>query len=329
MRNYDIYGIGNALVDSEYMVSEEFLNLTGFPKGNMTLTNLTNRRNLTHLLEVEHNYQMLKLAGGGSAANTLVAASQVGIKAYYSCKIGNDDKGKFFLKEIANHGIKSNAIAKGGYTGECISMVTPDAERTMVTNLGVSEEFSVNELYPKALCESKILYIEGYLIGSPNGLDAVLRAQAIARKSGVKVALTLSDKVMIENFRPAFDAVFKNGVDILFCNAQEGMLWTNAHTINRAAVILSKACPTSVITCGKDGALVSEAQKICHVPGFEVSAVDTTGAGDNFAGAFLAKLCQGLTHEEAALYANRSASTLVKFYGARLPASGMDDLCKL
>ena len=326
MTIYDIYGIGNALVDSEYRVSDDFLELAGFQKGNMTLTNLTDRRNLTHLLEVEHNYKVLKLAGGGSAANTVVAASQVGSRAFYSCKVGNDDKGKFFLKELSNLRIESNAIAKEGYTGECISMVTPDAERTMVTSLGISEDFSADDLCSKALCESKILYIEGYLVGSPKGLEAVLQAQSIARESAVKVALTLSDKVMIENFRSAFDTVLKNGVDILFCNAEEGKFWTETHSIHGAARGLSEICSTSVITCGKDGALVSQGKNVSHIPGFDVRALDTTGAGDNFAGAFLAKLCQGLEYEEAALYANRLASTVVTSYGARLSARALKEL---
>ena len=326
MTIYDIYGIGNALVDSEYRVSDDFLELAGFQKGNMTLTNLTDRRKLTHLLEVEHNYKVLKLAGGGSAANTVVAASQVGSRAFYSCKVGNDDKGKFFLKELSNLRIESNAIAKEGYTGECISMVTPDAERTMVTSLGISEDFSADDLCSKALCESKILYIEGYLVGSPKGLEAVLQAQAIARESAVKVALTLSDKAMIENFRSAFDTVLKNGVDILFCNAEEGKFWTETHSIHGAALGLSEICSTSVITCGKDGALVSQRKNVSHIPGFDVRALDTTGAGDNFAGAFLAKLCQGFEYEEAAFYANRLASTVVTSYGARLSARALKEL---
>ena len=326
MPTYDIYGIGNALVDVEYMVSEELLLLTGYPKGNMTLTNLTKRRALSQLLEEKCRDQALKFCGGGSAANTLVAASQSGSKTFYSCKVGNDDRGKFFLEEIRDQGIASNSVAQHGYTGECISMVTPDAERTMVTNLGISEEFSESDLKPEALRESKILYIEGYLIGSREGLNAVLKAQTIAKSAGVKIALTLSDPAMVNNFKTSFNTIFNLGIDILFCNDEEAMLWTNTTTREKASLVIRESCPAFAITCGKDGVIISDGDKTSHIPGVLVTPVDTTGAGDNFAGAFLARLCQGFGFKEAAIFANRSASILVKHFGSRYSASMLEEL---
>jgi sugar/nucleoside kinase (ribokinase family) len=320
MDRYDVYGIGNALVDTEYEVTDEFLNLAKLPKGVMTLIGAEDRQRLIHLLEQEHEHQAVKLSGGGSAANTVVAVSQLGGRAFYSCKVANDDTGDLFVRDLKDLGIDTNLSdsREPGVTGECISMVTPDAERTMTTHLGITEHFSIAELQTEVLQSSKILYIEGYLVSSPTGLDAALEAQAIASAAGVKVALTLSDPAMVENFKNAFDTIISRGVDILFCNTDEASLWTSTTTREASVAVIGEACPNFAMTCGSDGAIISDGSEVFHVPGFPTTPVDTTGAGDNFAGAFLAKLCQGLNHQEAATFANQSASMLVANFGARL-----------
>ena len=328
MEKYDVYGIGNALVDTEYEVTDEFLNLAKLPKGLMTLIGEDDRRRLIQLLEHEHEHQIIKLSGGGSAANTVVAVTQLGGTAFYSCKVADDDIGEFFLKDLTDLGIHTNLgeSRETGVSGQCISMVTPDAERTMTTHLGITEKFSSAELQPDALRNSKILYIEGYLVSSPSGLDAALEAQNIARASGVKVALTLSDPAMVENFKNAFDTIISRGVDILFCNAEEASLWTSTTTREDAVSVIGEACPNFAMTCGADGAIISDGHEVFTVPGFPTSPVDTTGAGDNFAGTFLVNLCQGKNHRDAALFANRSASTLVSNFGARLTMDMVNDL---
>ena len=326
MDAYDVYGIGNALVDTEYKVTDEFLDLAKLSKGVMTLIGEEERRRLIQLLEQEH--QVIKLSGGGSAANTVVAVAQLGGTAFYSCKVADDEIGEFFLKDLANLGIHTNLeeSLEAGVSGQCISMVTPDAERTMITHLGISEEFSSAEIQPDALRSSKILYVEGYLVSSRLGLDAALEAQSIARSSGVKVALTLSDPAMVENFKNAFDTIISRGVDILFCNAEEACFWASTKTKEDAVSVIREACPNFAITCGADGAIISDSHEVFTVPGFPAPPVDTTGAGDNFAGTFLVKLCQGQNHREAALFANRSASTLVSNFGARLTMEMVEDL---
>ena len=228
MGNYDVYGIGNALVDTEYEVTDEFLELAKLPKGVMTLIEEEDRRRLIALLEREHEHLAVKLAGGGSAANTIVAISQLGGSTFYSCKVANDTTGDFFMKDLLDLGVHTNLgdDREPGVTGECISMVTPDAERTMTTHLGITQKLSTGELDPDALRNSGTLYIEGYLVSSPTGFEAALEAQSIARQAGVSVALTLSDPSMVESFKTSFDELITQGVDILFCNIDEASLWT-------------------------------------------------------------------------------------------------------
>lgn len=320
MKKYDVYGVGNALVDTEYEVHEKFLADAELPKGMMTLIEADDRKRLIHLLEEEHEHEVIKLAGGGSAANTIVAIAQFGGKTFYSCKVANDDKGDFFMHDLKDAGVATNLDngRESGVTGECISMVTPDAERTMTTYLGITRELSPNELVPDAIKDSRYLYIEGYLVSSPSGLEAAIEAQKIALDSGVSVSLTLSDPAMVSNFKTAFDELVANGVELLFCNEEEASLWTGKESRDDVVSAMRQACPKFAITCGKEGALVCDGNDVTMVEGVPAKAVDTTGAGDMFAGAFLYAICNGASFPEAAALANKSAALLVTNFGARL-----------
>jgi sugar/nucleoside kinase (ribokinase family) len=326
MKKYDVYGIGNALVDTEYEVDDEFIAATRWQKGIMTLIEADERKELIHLLEEKHEHQVVKLAGGGSAANTIVIVAQLGGSSFYSCKVANDRTGDFFMKDLGEAGVDTNLSdnREPGVTGECISMVTPDAERTMTTHLGITQNLSVKEIDEEALENSTYLYIEGYLVSSPTGFEAALKAQSIARQAGVMVTLTLSDPAMVENFKEAFDRVVSLGVDILFCNEDEAMLWTGAETRDEAIKIIQEACPKFAITCGKEGAIVCDGVEVSMVPGIQTKPVDTTGAGDIFAGSFLFAVSRGKSFREAAVLANSAASLLISNYGARLTADVVD-----
>ena len=326
---YEIYGIGNALVDSEYLVSDSVLKDSGFVKGTMTLVDQAERAQLITLLEQTANLSLSKLAGGGSAANTAVTTALLGASTFYSCKVSKDKIGDFFVQDLADLGVSTNLADQRpeGVTGECISMITPDGERTLVTHLGITQTFSVAELNEQALASSKYLYIEGYLVSSPSAIEAVHRAQAIAVDAGVKVALTLSDVGMVENFRDAFQNLIDTGVDILFCNEDEAKLWTGETDRTLAANALQMSCPQIAMTLSGDGALVTaEADGTELIPGARVQPVDTTGAGDTFAGGVLYGLSQGQTLAEATALAHRLASQVVSRFGARLSA---DEIAKI
>lgn len=320
MKTYDVYGIGNALVDTEYKVDDDFLKAAKLPKGLMTLIEASDRKRLIHMLEQEHEIQVIKQAGGGSAANTIVAVAQLGGRTYYTCKVASDETGDFFMRDLKSAGVETNLDdgREPGITGKCISMVTPDAERTMTTHLGITQDLSVRELNVDVLAQSRYLYIEGYLVTSSTSLDAALTAQDVARKSGTIVSLTLSDPSMVENFKQSFDNFARRGVDLIFCNEDEAMLWTGASSRETAMENLKTLCRTVAMTCGKEGALVHDGKVTTMVPGVPAKAVDTTGAGDMFAGAFLSAINAGHSYAEAAAFANRAASLLVSSYGARL-----------
>lgn len=224
------------------------------------------------------------------------------------------------MKDLKDAGVDTNLSHKRekGATGQCISMVTPDAERTMATCLGITNFLSPAELDPDALRRSNRLYIEGYLVSSTTGFQAALEAQEIAISSDVSVALTLSDPLMVENFKANYELFIERGVDLLFCNLQEAKLLTGSDSIGACAALLKKICRTFVITCGEDGSTAFDGTQQTHAQAVPTKAVDTTGAGDIFAGAFLHSLCAGNSFPEANALANKSASLLVSRFGARL-----------
>ena len=330
MKQYDVYGIGNALVDTEYEVDDAFLDHANLPKGIMTLIGEEERKGLICLLEDEHEHLAVKQAGGGSAANTMVIVSQLGSHAFYSCKVAADSAGDFFVKDLSHAGVDTNLSEdrEQGATGQCISMVTPDAERTMTTCLGITNLLSPNELNRDALKSSSYLYIEGYLVSSTTGFEAALEAQEIASAADVSISLTLSDPAMVENFKANYDQLLSRGVDLLFCNHDEARLLTGADSIDDCILALKEICKTFVITRGKDGSVAFDGQNLTTATSVTTKAVDTTGAGDIFAGAFLHCLCLGLGFSEANELANKFASQLVSRFGARLTQEEVDILIK-
>ncbi len=319
MQRYHVYGLGAALVDTELEVSDEFLERANIEKGLMTLVDEARQAELLALLE-DHLVGS-KRASGGSACNSIIAASYFGAKTYYSCKVANDDNGEFFQHDTSLAGVAShNRNLPDGTTGKCLVMITPDAERTMNTFLGISETLSTDDLDIDALKASEYVYIEGYLVTSPSGKQAAIEARKVAQANGIKTAISLSDPGMVEFFADGLQEMIGEKVDLLFCNRDEALGWTKTTDIEAAAEALKSIANSFAITLGKDGALVFDGETFLTVPGEAAKAIDTNGAGDMFAGAFLYGITSGLSYEQAALLANKAAAKVVSQYGPRLRA---------
>ncbi|HSG88695.1 MAG TPA: adenosine kinase [Pseudomonadales bacterium] len=324
MSNYDVYGLGNALVDTEFEVDDAFLSSQGIAKGHMTLVEAERQAEIVRDLEGRQPHR----ASGGSAANTLMAVSGFGGRAYYSCKIADDEVGRFFVRDLLAAGVDTNADQHhgDGVSGQCIVLVTPDAERSMNTFLGISASLSRANVQPEALQSAKYLYMEGYLCSSDTARDAMIHARALAREAGVKIAATLSDPAMVEIFAPQLREMLGDQIDHLFCNEEEVLKWTETTELDAAADVLKGFATTFSITCGSRGCLIWDGEALRQIDSPKVKAVDTVGAGDLFAGAYLYALCRGQDHVAAATLANRAAGRLVTHYGARLPAAALQEL---
>ena len=318
MKHYDVYGIGNALVDKEFEVDDQFFVDGGIEKGFMTLIDEDKQQALLDLLM--QRFPLKKRAGGGSAANSLYALSQFGGKAFFSCKVANDEAGHFYMSELGDLNIKTNLSAEreDGTTGRCLVMVTPDAERTMLTSLGISQRVSTDELNYEAISQSEFAYVEGYLVTSPTARSAVLDLKRHARESGVKFALTFSDPAMVEYFREGINEFIGDGVDLLFCNEKEAMLWSGESTIETACAALEKVARQFAVTRGAQGARLFDGARYIDVAPHAVRAVDSNGAGDMFSGAFLYAITQGCDFEAAGTLASLASSLVVSQFGPRL-----------
>jgi len=320
MKKYHVYAIGNAIVDNEFEIEDQFLNQNDIEKGLMTLVEQDRQEELLRALKEQ--YGLRKRASGGSAANTIIATQYFGGQTFLSCKVAADEAGDFYCHDLKAAGIATNLSSQRdpGVTGECIVMVTPDAERTMNTFLGVAGDISPLELVPEELANSEYLYIEGYLVTSDCARQAVIEAKEIAKNNGVKIALTLSDPSMVEFFKDGMTEMIGDGVDLLFCNQQEALTWTGADTLDLAAQKLQHIAQRFCITLGAKGALIYDGSSYINVPPHPVKAIDSNGAGDMFAGAFLYGISHGMSAAEAGNLASLASSAVVSQFGPRLPA---------
>lgn len=317
MSHYHLYAIGNALVDSEYEVSDAQLQAMGVDKRHMTLIDTPRRAALLAQVQgIAH-----RRTGGGSAGNTVVALAQLGGQAFYSCQVADDELGDFYAQDLQTWGVHTNLThtrAKEGQTGSCMVLVTPDAERSMCTFLGVSAELNEAALQPAAIEKSKIYYMEGYLAASPTGLQAAMTGRERAVAAGVPLALTLSDVSMIQFCRAGLQAMLGNGVDYLFCNIEEAQVWCGTQDIVAIRTQLQALARTVCLTQGPLGSEILQNNQSLHVAATPVKAIDTNGAGDMFAGCFLYAITHGHSPQEAAQLANRAAAAVVSQHGNRL-----------
>lgn len=325
MKHYDLYALGNALVDIEIEVNEQELERLGVEKGVMTLVD-----------EERHDYLLSHLHGnihqrasGGSAANSVIALAQLGGKAFHSCKVGRDEAGVFYASDLNSAGVDNGLHQledNHGTTGKCLVMVTPDADRTMNTFLGISSELKEQDIHFDALADSKYLYLEGYLVSSPEAHLAALSAKKHAQNNGVKVATTLSDPNMVRFFKPQIEQILDGGVDLLFCNDDEALEFTEQSDIHQAMDVLKHSAKQVAITLGKKGAIFFDGDELHTIEAHPVKAVDTNGAGDMFAGAFLYGLTQGYSFADCGKLASFAAGHLVTQFGPRLYGEAIDEL---
>lgn len=325
-KRYHVYGIGAALVDTEIEVTDADLAVMAVEKGVMTLVDEARQAQL--LAHLTGHLVHSKRASGGSAANTIIAIAQFGGSTFYSCKVANDDNGHFYLHDLQAAGVACHLDKERdqGVTGKCLVMITPDAERTMNTYLGISATLSTEDLSHEAIAASDYVYLEGYLVTSSTGRAAAIRTREIAEQNGVKTALSFSDPGIVAHFRDGLKEMVGSKIDLLFCNSHEALSWAQTEDLNTAIAEIKKIARQFAITLGADGALVYDGVAQHHIAPHKVTAIDTNGAGDMFAGAFLYGITQGWSFPDAGKLASIAAATVVSDYGPRLTAAQQKQL---
>mgnify|MGYP001203199944 FL=1 len=323
-KKYDVYAIGNAIVDYEIEVDNTFLGVNGLEKGLMTLAEQDRQRDLLRAAKSK----IRKKQAGGSAANSVVALAQFGGKGFYSCKVASDIDGIFYRDDLVKQGVDTNLSDEkldDGETGKCLVMITPDTERTMSTFLGISSNLSISELNLDQLENSHYLFLEGYLVSSPSGLGAMKEAKKQAKVAGAQIALTFSDPSMVKYFGEQMNEVVGDGVDLLFCNELEAKIYTETNDLSQAIKNLKKITKSYVITLGSKGAEIWDGKNTYYIDAVKTKAVDSTGAGDIYAGTFLYGINYGLSFKVAGNLASLAASQVVSQYGPRLKKSKIQE----
>ena len=317
MTKYDVYALGNALLDIEFEVLPDVLQNLGIDKGVMTLLDRDNQDKIvSNLAQYDR-----KRSCGGSAANTVIAISQFGGKSFYSCKVADDEPGKFYTQVLIDCGVATNLAShapEAGVTGKCLVFVTPDADRTMNTFLGISAEFSDAELVPEAIANAEYTYIEGYLVSGESSKQAAIKAKEIAQAAGNKVAFTLADLNMVKFFKSGLLEIIGSGVDFLFANEGEALLIAETEDFEVAVDYLKTLAKGFAITRGAAGSVIFDGKKLIEIDPVSVEAIDTVGAGDMYAGAFLYGITNGMDYAAAGRLASLASATIVTTLGARM-----------
>ncbi len=314
MKNILLTGVGNALVDLEYSITDIELDNFGVTKGSMTLTDSIRQSEMIDALGERKAHR----SSGGSAANSIIAFAQFGGSGAYCSLLGADKFGDFYASEFKDLGIVLAAEqVKGATTGSCLVLITPDSERTLNTTLAVNTEFSRSNISEELIKASEWLYIEGYKLTDDNGAEAVDHALFYAGKHGTNVAVSCSDGFIIDVFGDRLRHVLKQS-DLVFCNENEGTTLAQTETADEAYRHLVDRFTNVVLTAGPQGARIRWNGIDVTVPAFAVQPVDTTGAGDMFAGAFLYGVLHRHHPEYAARLASYASAQVVAQYGARL-----------
>ncbi len=323
----DVFSIGNALVDYEFQVEDDVFSSLNLQKGLMTLVD---KEEQSRILENLDPVNLKKKQSGGSAANSALAIAQLGSNSFYCFKTAGDEIGTFFKDDLEREGVGFQSPIPPdaeSHSGQCLVLVTPDAERSMFTYLGASSALGPQDIHAESLKKSRYLYLEGYLVAAPMGFEAMKEARKMAKFYGVKTALCLSDPNMVNFFKPQFKELLKEKVDVLLCNEKEALDFTEEINLPAAVDRLKKHSHVFAVTCGERGSLIWDGQTLHEIPAHKASkAVDTNGAGDMFAGAFLFGIVNQLSFQKTGELASKLCAAVVSQFGPRLTRKNMEKI---
>ena len=313
-KKIDLVGIGNAIVDIVSNIDDEFLTRNLLKKGSMNLINLQDSSNILN------DCNIIKKVSGGSAANTVVSLANLGNNVEFIGRIKDDEFGNFFSKDIKESGATFNSkyVETRESSAHSVILITPDAQRTMCTYLGASTEFEPDDINYESIKLSKYLYLEGYLWDSELAKKAFIKAAKIAKESKTKIILSLSDAFCVDRHRESFLDLINDFVDILFCNEEEVKSLFKINDLEKCKIKIKSLCELTAITLGEKGSLIINKNKTELIKPFLFGkAIDTTGAGDIFAGGFIHGLINNLSLNDCGQIGSICAGHIVTQIGSR------------
>ncbi len=310
----DLIGLGNAIVDIIVNIEDEFLEINNLEKGSMNLINYNESRKLLK------DCKVIKQISGGSSANTVVCLAELGNNVQFIGRVRNDQLGNFFTSDLKKSRTIFNTppTNNGASTAHSIILITPDAQRTMCTYLGASIEFDAKDIDFGLLKESKYLYLEGYLWDSELAKNAFLRAAQTAKQSNTKIILSLSDSFCVDRHRKSFLELIDKYIDIVFCNESEVLSLFKKDKLENCRGDLSSLCELVVVTLGINGSLIINEDNTEVIKSVtEGKVIDTTGAGDIYAGGFIHGLINNYSLKECGEIGSICAGKIITQLGSR------------
>ncbi len=320
----NVIGIGNALTDMLVnLQSDDVLTRYGIAKGSMQLVD----SNLQSEISKSVAGLPYSLSLGGSADNTIRAMARLGTPVAFIGKVGTDTTGDFFEQALSNLGIKPVIFRGTERSGKCVSLISPDGERTMLTHLGAALEMRADEINSEIFEGYDCLYVEGYLVQDHTLIESAMRT---AKNRGLKTAIDLASFNVVEENRDFLRRIVAEYVDIVFANEDEAKVFTCEEEPVNALQEISRMCDIAVVKTGMKGALIKRGDEVLHV-GIMAAAkrVDTTGAGDFYAAGFMHGLCRGMSLRQCGTIGAITAGKVIEVVGTTLGEQAWDDVIKL
>ena len=299
---------------------EKIMKEWNLPKGSMTYVDAETSVRIGKQLSPYGS----QLASGGSAANTMSGLAKLGVEAGFLSKIGKDEIGQFFEKQMAESHVQPLMLKSDTPSGRVQAIVTADGERTFATCLGAAAEMHASDIKPELFDGWDILYVEGYLVANP---DMLQKAVETAKAKGLKIAIDLASYNVVEESRDFLLDLINNDVDIVFANEKEAFALTGLEP-ETALHFIAERCEIAVVKVGAKGAFIQRGNEIVNVPPLEASVVDTTGAGDMWAAGFLAGLVKGESLQKCGMMGAIVAKNIIEVVGAKMDDARWNDIHK-
>ena len=314
---YKVYGLGNSLLDYEYLVQDSMLDELEIKKGTMLLNEFDKHQEIHKF--IKDNAEIQKIVPGGSVANSIYSMSQFNSNVCFTGKVSNDQTGKTFVESLNSSNVTTKVSEINDSTsGECLVLITPDNERTMNTYLGSSSLLCEEDISERLISDSKYLLIEGYLVSGQSTLNSCMHAIALAAKLNRKIVITLSDPNIVNFFHDEIQNVINKNMDMIFCNEQEALNISKSNNIDEAITFLKKYTDKLIVTLGRKGVVYIDNHNMLKIDGHDVQSKDFTGAGDMFLGAFMHMFDEDKNNiNESLTFANLCASKIIQVYGAK------------
>jgi sugar/nucleoside kinase (ribokinase family) len=311
---FDVLGMGSALLDFTVMVDDEDLARLGLRKGEMLLIDADRSKEILSGLAGKP----MVITPGGSSANTLAGISVLGGKGIFLGKVGNDSHGDRYIEDTEVSGVRTEIGRHDSMTGHAITLITPDSERTFATHLGAALQLGRDDVIHSHIINSKIIHLEGYLF-EPAGLrEACMAALETARKNNVLVSIDLSDPGLIGRIRPVFEQVVREYANIIFVNEDEARAFTGRERRD-ALEQIARDCDFAVVKLGAEGSIIKSEGRVYTIPVYRTGLVNTNGAGDMYAAGVLYGLARGFSPDRCGRIGSFVSSKVVSQVGARFP----------